>query len=132
MTEFKVVIADPKTGKCYQREITGAKANYLIGKSIGEVIDGVFVDLPGYQLKITGGTDKDGFPMRPDVSGARRVRLLLSGGVGFHPKRKGMRKKKMVRGNVISPEIVQINMVVVRYGPQGVEELLGAVKEGEE
>ena len=128
MAQFKVVIADPKTGKCYQKEITGAKANLLIGKKIGEEIDGIFVDLPGYKLVITGGTDKDGFPMRPDLPGQVRKRLLLSGGVGFRPKRKGMRKKKMVHGNTISPNIVQINMKIVQYGPKPVEE---AVKEGE-
>ncbi len=128
MTNFKVVISDPKTGKSYQKEITGTKANSLIGKKIGQEIDGVFVDLPGYKLKITGGTDKDGFPMRPNLQGAIRKKLLLKGGVGFHPKRKGMRKRKMIRGNTISADIVQINMKIVQYGPKPIEE---AIKEGE-
>ncbi len=128
MANFKVVISDPKTGKSYQKEIMGTKANSLIGKKIGQEIDGVFVDLPGYKLKITGGTDKDGFPMRPNLQGAVRKKILLKGGVGFHPKRKGMRKRKMIRGNTISAEIVQINMKVVQYGPKAIEE---AVKEGE-
>ncbi len=128
MANFKVVINDPKTGKSYQKEITGTKANSLIGKKIGQEIDGVFVDLPGYKLKITGGTDKDGFPMRPNLQGAIRKKLLLKGGVGFHPKRRGMRKRKMVRGNTISADIVQINMKIVQYGPKPIEE---AIREGE-
>ena len=128
MANFKVVINDPKTGRSYQKEISGTKANSLIGKKIGQEIDGVFVDLPGYKLKITGGTDKDGFPMRPNLQGAIRKKLLLKGGVGFHPKRKGMRKRKMIRGNTLSAEIVQINMKIVQYGPKPIEE---AVKEGE-
>ena len=128
MAEFKVVLNDPQTGKSYQREIGGTKANSLIGKRIGEEIDGVFVDLPGYKLQITGGTDKDGFPMRKNLQGARRKKLLLKGGIGFHPKRKGERRRKMVRGNTISEEIVQINMKIVQYGPKPIEE---AVKEGE-
>ena len=128
MANFKVVINDPKTGKSYQKEITGTKANSLIGRRIGQEIDGVFVDLPGYKLIITGGTDKDGFPMRPNLQGAVRKKILLKGGVGFHPKRDGMRKRKMIRGNTVSAEIVQINMKVVQYGPKPIEE---AVKEGE-
>ncbi len=128
MAEFKVVVNDPKTGKSYQKAITGTKANSLIGKRIGQEIDGVFVDLPGYKLVITGGTDKDGFPMRPNLQGPGRKKLLLKGGIGFHPKRKGMRKRKMIRGNTVSADIVQINMKVVQYGPKPIEE---AIKEGE-
>ncbi|ADD08611.1 30S ribosomal protein S6e [Candidatus Aciduliprofundum boonei] len=128
MATFKVVINDTKTGKSYQKEITGTKANSLIGKRIGQEVDGVFVDLPGYKLLITGGTDKDGFPMRKNLQGARRKKLLLKGGIGFHPTRPGMRKKKMVRGNTISADIVQINMKIVQYGPKPIEE---AIKEGE-
>ncbi|NPA76025.1 MAG: 30S ribosomal protein S6e [Euryarchaeota archaeon] len=128
MAEFKVVINDPKTGRSYKREISGTKANSLIGKRIREEIDGVFVDLPGYRLQITGGTDKDGFPMRPNLRGSVRKKLLLKGGIGFHPTRKGMRKRKMVRGNTVSAEIVQINMKIVQYGPKPIEE---AIKEGE-
>jgi small subunit ribosomal protein S6e len=128
MATFKVVINDTQTGKSYQKEISGTKANSLIGKRIGQEIDGVFVDLPGYKLIITGGTDKDGFPMRKNLQGARRKKLLLKGGIGFHPTRPGMRKKKMVRGNTVSADIVQINMKIVQYGPKPIEE---AIKEGE-
>ncbi len=128
MATFKVVINDTQTGKSYQKEISGTKANSLIGKRIGQEIDGVFVDLPGYKLLITGGTDKDGFPMRKNLQGARRKKLLLKGGIGFHPTRPGMRKKKMVRGNTVSADIVQINMKIVKYGPKPIEE---AIKEGE-
>ncbi len=127
MAEFKVVINDTKTGKSYQKAISGTKANSLIGKRIGQEIDGVFVDLPGYKLKITGGTDKDGFPMRPNLQGPGRKKLLLKGGIGFHPKRHGMRKRKMIRGNTVSADIVQINMKIMQYGPKPIEE---AVKEG--
>ena len=121
--EFKVVISDPKTGKAYQKEIGGANANKLIGKQIGDVINGTLVELPpDYELQITGGSDKDGFPMRPDIPGGVRKRILLSGGVGYRPKEKGVRKKKMVRGRVITRDIVQINMKVVKHGKIPLEE----------
>ncbi|RLF57401.1 MAG: 30S ribosomal protein S6e [Thermoplasmata archaeon] len=132
MVEFKVVVNDVKNGKSYQIPVSGAHANSLIGKKIGDEVDGIFVSLPGYRLQITGGTDKDGFPMKPDLPGTAKRRLLLSGGVGYNPPRKGMRKKKMVRGNTISADIVQINMKIIKYGSKSIEELLSLVEKGGE
>jgi small subunit ribosomal protein S6e len=120
LAEFKAVIADPKDGKSYKRDITGHYANALIGKKIGDDLDGLYVGLPGYKLQITGGSDKDGFPMRHDLPGPRRKGLLVSGGVGFHPVRPGMRKKKTVRGNTVSPDILQLNLKIVQRGPKSV------------
>ncbi len=131
--EFKVVISDPATGKAYQKVVSGANANKLIGKQIGDVINGTLVDLPpDYELKITGGSDKDGFPMRPDLPGTGRKRILLSGGVGYRPKEKGVRKKKTVRGRVISKDIVQINVKVVKHGKIPLEEFFKQKEEEEE
>ena len=132
MVEFKVVISDPKTGRAYQKVVSGANANKLIGKQIGDVINGTLVDLPpDYELQITGGSDKDGFPMRPDLPGTGRRRLLLSGGVGYNPKEKGVRRRKTVRGRVISADIVQINMKVVKHGKIPLEEF-SKKEEGEQ
>src|SRR3989337_3706911 len=103
MGEFKAVIADPKSGKAYKRDITGHYANALIGKKIGEELDGLYVGLPGYKLQITGGSDKDGFPMRHDLPGPRRKRLLLSGGVGFHPLPPGVREEETGPGDPGAP-----------------------------
>ncbi len=122
MAEFKAVIADPKSGRTHKRDITGHYANALVGKKIGEDVDGLFVGLPGYKLQITGGSDKDGFPMRRDLPGPRRKRLILSSGTGFHPTRPGVRKKKTVRGNAVSPDILQLNMKIVKRGPKSIED----------
>ncbi len=132
MPEFKVVIADPKKARSYQVEIKGEKAERLLGKKIGDVIDGEIVGLPGYKLEIRGGSDKDGFPMRPDIHGPVRVRVLLSGPPGFHPREKGERRRKTVHGNTISEDIVQVNTKIVEYGDKPVEELLFEGGEGEE
>src|SRR5947208_3036099 len=120
MAEFKAVIADPKSGKAYKKDITGHYANALIGKKIGEDLDGLYVGLPGYKLQITGGSDKDGFPMRHDLPGPRRKGLLVSGGVGFHPVRPGMRKKKTVGGNTVSPDILQLKLNIVVRGTRAI------------
>lgn len=122
--EFRVVISDPKTGKAYQKVIEGANANRLIGKQIGDTISGTIVELPpDYELRITGGTDRDGFPMKPDLPGSGRRRILMSGGVGFRPKEKGIRRRKGVRGKVISKDILQVNTVVVKHGKIPLEEI---------
>lgn len=124
MAEFRAVVSDPKDGRSYQVTVSGHHANSLIGKKIGDVIDGIFVGLPGYKLQITGGSDKDGFPMRKDLPGPRRKKLLISGGVGFRPTRGGLRRRKNVRGNTIAPDTLQVNMKVTQHGMKPISELL--------
>ena len=130
---MKVVIADSKKGKCYQTELDETKSKPFHGLKIGDEIDGSLVGLTTYKLQITGGTDKDGFPMRKDVHGTERKRLLLRGKPGFKAKRKGERKKKTIRGNVIAEDIAQVNAKVLSYGNKGIPQLLGIEekKEGE-
>jgi small subunit ribosomal protein S6e len=113
MAKFKIIISDPETGKSQFVEVEEAQAVPLIGRKLGEVIDGTAVKMSGYKLLITGGSDKDGFPMRPNIHGGVRVGAILSEGVGFHPSKKGERKRKTLRGNVITDAIVQINMKIV-------------------
>ncbi len=112
MVEYKAVISDPETGKTRQIGIESEKIDRLFGIRISEEIDGATIGFPGYKFVLTGGSDKDGFPMRPDVHGAVRKRILLSSAPGFHPKRSGQRKRRTVRGNMISDEIVQLNLKV--------------------
>jgi small subunit ribosomal protein S6e len=124
MVEFKVVVNDIQTGKSYNIAVSGHHANSLMGKKINDEVDGIFVSLPGYKLQITGGTDKDGFPMRHDIPGSTRRRLLLSRGLGFKPKERGTRRKKSVRGNTINQEIVQVNMKVMKPGAKPIDEII--------
>src|SRR5256712_7589713 len=109
MAEFKAVIADPKSGKTYKKDISGQFANSLVGRKLGEEIDGLYVGLPGYKLAITGGSDKDGFPMRGDVPGPRRRRILLSGGVGVYSPREGGGQKKDVPRDTTVPDTLPLN-----------------------
>ena len=112
MAKFKVIVSDPEAGTSKIVELEETRAAPLIGKRIGETVDGSIVDLPGNKVQIRGGSDKDGFPMRPSVHGGVRRRVILSGGVGFNPQNTGMLRRKTVRGNVITDEIVQINMKI--------------------
>jgi len=116
MTEFKLVIGDPASKKSYPREVKDQAANTFIGKKIGDVIKGENIDLPGYELQITGGSDVAGIPMRKGITGQARKKILAAGGVGFKENESKVKIKKSVRGEVISPQIVQINLKVVKQG----------------
>jgi small subunit ribosomal protein S6e len=124
MVEFKAVVNDIKTGKSYSVPVTGHHANSLIGKKIGDNIDGIFVGLPGYKLSITGGSDKDGFAMRKDLPGPRRKRLLLTVSTGYYTTEGGLRRRKSVRGGTVATDTVQINMKIISQGPKPIEELI--------
>ena len=113
MAKFKVILSDPETGGSKSVELDGARAVPLVGRKLGETIDGSVVGMVGRMLKITGGSDKDGFPMRPNIHGGVRVSVILSEGVGFNPSREGERQRKTVRGSVITEDIVQVNMKVL-------------------
>lgn len=125
---FKLVVSDPKTRKTYQKEISKGESG-LFGRKIGDTMKGDLLGLKGYELKITGGSDKQGFPMRPDMKGVGRKRSLLTGRPGFHPSRQGEKKRKSVRGNTISEEIVQVNTKVIKEGGKKLEELFGKKEE---
>jgi small subunit ribosomal protein S6e len=124
---FKIVISDKE--KSVQMEVDPSESRGLVGLSIGDEFEGSIIGLEGYKLKITGGSDKNGFPMKRTIPGARRVRSLVSGGVGYKPARKGERRRKTFRGNTISDDIVQINTVVIEKGEKPLEELIGAQEE---
>ncbi len=121
---FKLVISDPEEGKAIQYELDDAKTNALVGKRVGEIVEGDVLGLPGYKLKITGGSDKSGFPIRPDVHGSGKKRVLIRGPPGFRPEKKGMAKRKTVRGSELGLDISQVNMRVEEKGSTPLEELV--------
>jgi len=107
LTNFKLTISDIK-GKSITKELKDTDVNPLLGLQIGNETDATIVGLTG-KLKITGGSDKSGVPMRSDIHGAARKRVLLSKGVGLQDVEFGQRVRKLMRGNTISEEIYQVN-----------------------
>jgi len=107
LTNFKLTISDIK-GKSITKELKDTDVNPLLGLQIGNETDATIVGLKG-KLKITGGSDKSGVPMRSDIHGAARKRVLLSKGVGLQDVEFGQRVRKLMRGNTISEEIYQVN-----------------------
>jgi small subunit ribosomal protein S6e len=120
MVEHKLVIGT-KSGKCYQRVIKDAETKVFLGKRIGESIKGDTFGLSGYEFEITGGSDIAGFPMRRDVPGAVRKKILAIQGVGIKKGRHGERQRKTVFGNTISIQISQINLKVTKEGKEPFE-----------
>jgi small subunit ribosomal protein S6e len=108
MVQFKLVLSHPNTGKSEIHELKDSNAQLLVGRKIGEAVDGAPIGLSG-KIVITGGSDKAGFPMRGDVQGAGKKYVLLTRGVGLKTVVEGGKKRKLVRGNTISEEIYQVN-----------------------
>ncbi len=113
MAKFKVIVSDPQAGTSKVVELEEARASPFIGRRLGETLDGSAVDLPAHTVQILGGSDKDGVPMIGNVHGGVRRKVVLSNGTGFSAKKKGERRRKTVRGNIITDEIVQINLKIV-------------------
>ena len=122
MPVFKFVISDKKQSVQVEKDQKDAP---IFGKKIGDKVSGEFLGLVGYELLITGGSDKDGFPMLKDVEGQMRKKQILTNGIGFHTHVEGKRKRRVVRGNTIAQDVSQINCKVVKAGEKGMYELLG-------
>ena len=121
--EFKVNFGDPKTGKTVKKVISEDQAQVFLKKRIGDKINGKDIGFEGYEFEITGGSDYCGFPMRRDVIGASRKRVLMVSGVGIRKKkRKGRKVRKTVAGNTIHPKTAQINLKILKMGSKPLAE----------
>lgn len=117
MAKFKLVVSNPETRKASVHELDGPKAQPFVGRAIRDLVDGSVIGMEKVKLLITGGSDKDGIPMRSDVHGSAKKYAILSGGVGFKPTSQGERRRKLVRGGMISDQTYQINIRVVKEEP---------------
>lgn len=112
MAQFKLVISDNK-GKSIPQDLKDRVAQPLLGSKIGDSIDSSVIGIAGGSIRISGGSDKSGTPMRKDIHGGVKKYVLLSRGVGMRSIKEGERKRKLVRGNMITEEIYQINCVLI-------------------
>jgi small subunit ribosomal protein S6e len=121
MPEMKICIGS-NDGKTYQKSITEQQAKSFYGLNIGENVKGEVIDLHGYELLITGGSDYCGFPMRKGILGIRK-RISILKGVGFRGFEKGVKKRKTVCGHKITEQIVQVNLKISKEGNKPLSEL---------
>jgi len=71
----------------------------------------------GYVFRITGGNDKQGFPMKQGILLNHRTRILFKkAGTTFRPRRDGHRKRKSVRGCIVNSDIAALFLRVVKKG----------------
>ena len=131
MVSFKLCVANPKTGKCYQKEVKDQEAAGFIGLNVGEKINGDTIGMSGYEFEVTGGSDYCGFPMRHGIMGIRK-KIYSYGGVGFPKLKKGEKTRKTVCGHKIHDKITQINLKILKEGSKKVEELFAAGEKKEE
>jgi small subunit ribosomal protein S6e len=110
LAQYKIVVSDPKTGKSEVIEAKDSTAQLFVGRKVGEVVDMSVVG-QNMKVKITGGSDKAGFPMRRDVLGSGKRYVLLTEGTGFRNSSEGEKRRKLVRGGTVTEEIYQLNAV---------------------
>jgi len=117
---MKLNVAIPSTGaqKVFE-EHDEHKLRVFYEKRMGAEVeaDSLGDDWKGYVLRITGGNDKQGFPMKQGVLTNVRVRLLLAKGQScYRPRRTGERKRKSVRGCIVDGNLSALSLVVVKKG----------------
>jgi ribosomal protein S6E (S10) len=117
---MKINIANPSTGQQKMMEVEDEKKlRVFYDKRISQEVDGGSLgdEFAGYVFRISGGNDREGFPMKQGVLVAHRVRLLLSAGMScYRPRRRGERKRKSVRGCIVGPDLNVLNLVIVKKG----------------
>jgi len=121
---MKLNIANPESGTQKTFELNDDKAvQRLVDKRVSQEFDGAILgdNYAGYIFRITGGCDKQGFPMKQGVLVNSRVKLLLTRGViGYQAwrGRNGERNRKSVRGCIVGSDISVLNLVIVAKGDQ--------------
>lgn len=103
-------------GKSIQKELSEEESMLLHGKKIRETISGDALGYAGYEFTITGGSDDAGMPMRSDIPGSSRKRILAVSGVGIKAQRDGQRRRKLIAGNTIGELTAQVNVTVSKKG----------------
>jgi len=129
---LKLVISDPKSGLSVQKETTDDASKGFMGLKLGDTVKGELVDLHGYEFVLTGGSDYCGFPMRKDVAGVGRKKILAYQGVGIKKAKKGIIQRKTVCGNTVHTKISQLNLKVLKQGTVNIFSEAGKKKEGKE
>ncbi|KIP07223.1 hypothetical protein PHLGIDRAFT_30106 [Phlebiopsis gigantea 11061_1 CR5-6] len=128
---MKINIANPATGAQKLVDFDQERQYRIFyDKKISQEIaaDPLGDEFKGYVFRITGGNDKQGFPMKQGVLVPHRVRLLLSDGHScYRPRRTGERKRKSVRGCIVGPDIAVLSVVIVKQGENEIPGLTDTV-----
>ncbi|KAK1761412.1 ribosomal protein S6e-domain-containing protein [Echria macrotheca] len=128
---MKLNISHPANGTQKLIEVEDErKLRHFYEKRMGAEVpaDPLGDEWKGYIVRITGGNDKQGFPMKQGVIAPTRVRLLLSDGHScYRPRRTGERKRKSVRGCIVGADLSVLALSIVKQGEQDIPGLTDAV-----
>merc|ERR1712224_153812 len=122
MGPMKLNIANPLTGCQIKLDVTDeSKLRMIYDKSLAANLEGQLLgtEMQGYLFKISGGNDKQGFGMKQGVLTRSRVKLLMYPGEKCfrgYGRKKGERRRRSVRGCIVSPEIASLNLIIVKQG----------------
>lgn len=119
---YKIVIG-VKDGKSYQKELSEEESKLFAGLKLRDTIKGDGFGFEGYEFQLSGGSDNAGFPMRGDVPGSTRKKILTVKGVGVKKVDKGIRRRRTVAGNTVGEQTAQINLKVVKAGKTAIEKI---------
>jgi small subunit ribosomal protein S6e len=129
---MKLNISYPSTGAQKLIDIDDdRKLRAFFDKRVSHEVEGDHLgdDFKGYIFRISGGNDKQGFPMKQGVLTQQRVRLLVSKGHScYRPRKRGERKRKSVRGCIVSGELSVLNLVVIKKGDKDIAGLTDVQK----
>merc|ERR1711918_264193 len=129
---MKLNISWPETGAQKSIDIDDDKKLLpFFDKRVSQIVglDSLGDEFAGFQAQITGGNDKQGFPMMQGVLTPDRVRLLLrKGSKCYCQRRTGEMKRKSVRGCIVSQELSVLNLVLVKKGPAEIPGLTDSEK----
>ncbi|XP_069700550.1 small ribosomal subunit protein eS6 [Periplaneta americana] len=121
---MKLNVSYPASGCQKLFEVTDEhKLRIFYEKRMGSEVeaDALGDEWKGYIVRIAGGNDKQGFPMKQGVLTNGRVRLLLSKGHScYRPRRDGERKRKSVRGCFVDSNLSVLALVIVKKGEQDI------------
>merc|ERR1712232_186757 len=129
--KMKLNISYPANGSQKLVEIDDErKLRVFMDRRMGQEVPGDSVgdEFKGYIFKITGGNDKQGFPMKQGVMHPTRVRLLLSAGHScYRPRKTGERKRKSVRGCIVAMDLAVLGLAIVKQGDNDIPGLTDTV-----
>jgi small subunit ribosomal protein S6e len=129
--KFNISYPQNGTQKCIEIDDDN-KCRIFFEKRMGTEVeaDALGEEYKGYVFKITGGNDKDGFPMKQGIIVKGRTTILMSKGHScYRPRRTGERKRKSIRGCIVGDDIRVLAVTVVRKGEKEIEGLTDTIKD---
>ncbi|KAL8277601.1 hypothetical protein RQP46_010033 [Phenoliferia psychrophenolica] len=128
---MKLCLANPATGQQKTIEIDDERRTRIFYEkrmSQEVAVDSLGDEFKGYVVRITGGNDKQGFPLKQGVLVPHRVKLLLSKGHScYRPRKTGERKRKSVRGCIVGADVRALALVIVKQGENDIPGLTDEV-----